>query len=211
MPAPKTLFDPFSARDTFETGAGRAGIYRLSKLEQQGLGKVSSLPFSIRVLLEAVLRNCDGYVVTEENVKSLAGWNAAAPAKEEVPFHVSRVVMQDFTGVPAVVDLAAMRSAMKRLGGDPKKVNPSDSQSTSSLTTPCKLTSLAPWMRWRRMWRSNSSGTVSGMSFFVGASEHSTISAACLAECGHRASGEPGVSGQMRVSTRRQIGTGCDS
>lgn len=124
MPAPRTVFDPFSVRDTFETGAGRAGIYRLAKLEQLGLGKVSSLPFSIRVLLEAVLRNCDGYVVTEENVKSLAAWNAAAPAKEEVPFHVSRVVMQDFTGVPAVVDLAAMRSAMNRLGGNPKKVNP---------------------------------------------------------------------------------------
>jgi aconitate hydratase len=75
-------------------------------------------------MLEAVLRNCDGYVVTEENVRQLAAWQAAAPAKVEIPFHVSRVVMQDFTGVPAVVDLAAMRAAMRRLGGDPKRVNP---------------------------------------------------------------------------------------
>src|SRR3954471_19115027 len=115
MAVPTIVFDPFQARDTFDTGNGKAGIYRLSKLEQLGLGKISSLPFSIRILLEAVLRNCDGYVVTEENVKALASWNAAAPAKQEIPFHVSRVVMQDFTGVPAVVDLAAMRSAMKRL------------------------------------------------------------------------------------------------
>lgn len=124
MSTVKTVFDPFGARDTFETGSGKAGIYRLSKLEKLGLGQISSLPFSIRVLLEAVLRNCDGYVVSEENVKGLANWNAAAPAKEEIPFHVSRVVMQDFTGVPAVVDLAAMRAAMKRLGGNPRKVNP---------------------------------------------------------------------------------------
>ena len=85
---------------------------------------MSKLPFSIRVLLEAVLRNCDGYLVTEDDVKALAAWNAAAPAKAEIPFKPARVVLQDFTGVPCVVDLAAMRSAMKRLGGDPKKINP---------------------------------------------------------------------------------------
>jgi aconitate hydratase len=119
-----TLFDPFHARDTFATGSGTAGIYRLSKLEAAGLGSVSKLPFSIRVLLEAVLRNCDGYLVTEADVKALATWNAAAPAKVEIPFLPARVVLQDFTGVPCVVDLAAMRSAMKRLGGDPKKINP---------------------------------------------------------------------------------------
>ncbi len=124
MSAKPLLFDPFGVRDTFETGNGRFGIYRLERLEQQGLGTVSRLPFSIRVLLEAVLRNCDGFVVTPENVKALSSWNAAAPAKEEIPFHVARVIMQDFTGVPAVVDLAAMRSAMKRLGGEPRKVNP---------------------------------------------------------------------------------------
>ena len=117
-------FDPFGARDTFETGDGPATLFRLSKLEDAGLGKISQLPFSIRVLLEAVLRNCDGFSVTEQDVKNLAAWNAAAPAKQEVPFKPYRVVLQDFTGVPAVVDLAAMRSAMQRIGGDPEKINP---------------------------------------------------------------------------------------
>src|SRR5262245_2818550 len=119
-----TLSDPFQTRDTFQTGSGPVGIYRLDRLEQQGLGAVSKLPFSMRVLLEAVLRNCDGYEVTENDVKALASWNAAAPAKIEIPFKPARVVLQDFTGVPCVVDLAAMRSAMKRLGGDPKRINP---------------------------------------------------------------------------------------
>jgi len=124
MAAPTLKTDPFGARDTFETGNGPAGIYRLSKLEELGLTKVDSLPFSIRVLLESCLRNCDGYEVTEDDVKNLAGWNAAAPAQVEIPFKPARVVLQDFTGVPCVVDLAAMRAAMQRLGGDPKKINP---------------------------------------------------------------------------------------
>ena len=117
-------FDPFGVRDTLDTGAGNATIYRLSKLEDAGLGQISRLPFSIRVLLESVLRNCDDFSVRQEDVKNLAGWNAAAPAKQEVPFKPYRVVLQDFTGVPAVVDLAAMRSAMQRIGGDPEKINP---------------------------------------------------------------------------------------
>ena len=117
-------YDPFGARDQFDTGNGSATLYRLSKLEEAGLGEISRLPFSIRILLEAVLRNCDGFLVTEEDVRNLAGWNASAPAKQEVPFKPYRVVLQDFTGVPAVVDLAAMRSAMKRIGGDPEKINP---------------------------------------------------------------------------------------
>jgi aconitate hydratase len=116
--------DPFGARDTFESGQGPVGMYCLDRLEQTGLGQVSRLPFSIRMLLEAVLRNCDGYEVTEQDVQNLAAWNAASPAKLEIPFKPARVVLQDFTGVPAVVDLAAMRSAMKRLGGDPRKINP---------------------------------------------------------------------------------------
>ncbi len=116
--------DPFSVRDTFDTGHGKAGIYRLSKLEEAGLGTMSALPYSIRVLLEAAVRNCDGRIVREQDVKNLAGWQAESPAKEEIPFMPARVVLQDFTGVPAVVDLAAMRSAMKRLGGDPRKINP---------------------------------------------------------------------------------------
>lgn len=116
--------DPFGARGTFDSQQGPIGIYRLSQLEDQGLGKIERLPYSIRLLLESVLRNCDGFVVTEEDVKNLAAWNATDVAKQEVPFKPARVVLQDFTGVPAVVDLAAMRSAMNRLGGDARKINP---------------------------------------------------------------------------------------
>lgn len=116
--------NPFGARDTFATQQGSVGIYRLSKLEDDGLGTISRLPYSIRILLEAVLRTCDGFSVREQDVKNLAAWQAASPAKEEIPFKPSRVVLQDFTGVPAVVDLAAMRAAMERLGGDPAKINP---------------------------------------------------------------------------------------
>ncbi len=120
----RELRDPFGARGTFETGAGPAGIYRLTRLEDQGLCQIDRLPFSIRVLLESVLRNCDGYQVTEENVRELAGWKAQASDRREVPLKPARVLLQDFTGVPAVVDLAAMRSAMQRLGGDPGRINP---------------------------------------------------------------------------------------
>ena len=114
-----TQKDFFNARSTFDTGSGQATLYRLS-----ALGNVDRLPFSIKIMLESVLRNCDGYVVTEEDVKTLANYNAKSPAPVEIPFKLTRVVMQDFTGVPAVVDLAAMRAAAKRLGGDPKKINP---------------------------------------------------------------------------------------
>jgi aconitate hydratase len=116
--------DPFGARDSFDTGDGQVDLYRLSRLEDQGLGAISGLPYSIRVLLEAVLRNCDGYIVEEEDVRNLAAWSASSHVAREVPFKPSRVVLQDFTGVPAVVDLAAMRSAMQRLGGNPNSINP---------------------------------------------------------------------------------------
>ena len=120
-----STFDPFGARDTFTAPQGPTGIYRLAKLEQAGLCTVAALPYSIRVLLESLLRNCDGYVVEEKDVTALAAW-ADSKGKEpvEVPFKPARVVLQDFTGVPCVVDLAAMRSAMQRLGGDPAKINP---------------------------------------------------------------------------------------
>ena len=130
MAAATLKIDPFKARDTFDTGRGKAGIYRLSKLESLGLTKVAELPFSIRVLLESLLRNCDGYTVSEQDVKNLANWTESrgvlAPGSDgvEIPFKPARVVLQDFTGVPCVVDLAAMRAAMQRLGGDPKKINP---------------------------------------------------------------------------------------
>jgi aconitate hydratase len=116
--------DAFGARATLETSGGRGTIYRLDRLEKAGLGPIGRLPFSVKVLLEAVLRNCDGFLVREQDVTALAGWKPAAPAGREVPFKPARVILQDFTGVPAVVDLAAMRSAMQRLGGDPAKINP---------------------------------------------------------------------------------------
>jgi len=116
--------DVFGARAPLDTSSGRAMIYRLDRLEKAGAGAVSRLPFSIKVLLECLLRNCDGVLVGEEDVKTLAAWNAKNPAAHEVPFKPARVILQDFTGVPAVVDLAAMRSAMKELGGDPGKINP---------------------------------------------------------------------------------------
>ncbi len=108
----------------FSRPKGPIGFYSLQKLEAAGVGRVSRLPFSIRILLEAVLRNCDGYVVSEQDVHNLANWDAAKPAEVEIPFMPARVVLQDFTGVPCVVDLAAMRDGMKSLGGDPKKINP---------------------------------------------------------------------------------------
>ena len=121
---PNTLHDPFHARARLPGVAGPTYYYDLGALEKAGIGHVGCLPFSIKVLLEAVLRQVDGFAVTEEDVVRLAGWDAASPAQVELPFKPARVIMQDFTGVPGVVDLAAMRSAMARLGGDPKRVNP---------------------------------------------------------------------------------------
>ncbi len=114
----------FGARATFDTGSGEAYYYRLAVLQEQGLGQVERLPFSIKILLESLLRNENGYDVTEDDVARLAGYDAAAPAQVELPFKPARVVLQDFTGVPAVVDLAALRAAMDRMGGDPKAINP---------------------------------------------------------------------------------------
>lgn len=116
--------DYFNAKDTFETGSGPAVIYRLSALEEQGVAEVSRLPFSIKVLLEAALRQADGFEITKEAVETIAKWGPETAGKVEIPFKPARVVLQDFTGVPSVVDLAALRNAMKRLGGDPRKVNP---------------------------------------------------------------------------------------
>lgn len=119
------MSDAFSALSSFDTGNGSAKYYRLKALEEAGLTKIDALPYSIRVLLESVLRNCDDYVVMQDDVKALAAWaDSKGSAAVEVPFKPARVVLQDFTGVPAVVDLAAMRSAMQRLGGDPNKINP---------------------------------------------------------------------------------------
>jgi aconitate hydratase len=117
--------DEFKTLKKFDAGNGREGIlHSLPALEEQGIGKISRLPVSIRIVLESVLRNCDGKKVRRKDVETLANWNAKAPANEEIPFVVARIVLQDFTGVPLVVDLAAMRSAVKDLGGDPKIIEP---------------------------------------------------------------------------------------
>ena len=116
--------NPFGAEAVLATNSGDFTYFSLSKLADAGVGDIGTLPFSIRVLLEACLRNVDGFVVNEEVVTELANWNAAAPVQVEVPFKPGRVVLQDFTGVPAIVDLAALRSAMLRMGGDPQKINP---------------------------------------------------------------------------------------
>ncbi len=116
--------DPFKARQTLKTAHGSYTFFSLDALTKAGIGHVSKLPYSIRVLLESMLRNLDGFIVTADDVSGLANWNAKAPVKEEIPFMPGRVVLQDFTGVPCVVDLAAMRDAMKKLGGDPNAINP---------------------------------------------------------------------------------------
>ena len=119
------MSDPFKTQQAFNYGAGKTGqLFSLPALEKQGLGPISRLPISIRIVLESVLRNCDGKRVREEDVRTLAKWNAKAPAQVEIPFVVARVVLQDFTGVPLLVDLAAMRSTVSRLGRDPRMIEP---------------------------------------------------------------------------------------
>ncbi|HYF14496.1 MAG TPA: aconitate hydratase AcnA [Phycisphaerales bacterium] len=116
--------NPFNSRRTLSTKFGTYTYFALGALHEQRVGRIDRLPFSIRVLLESMLRNVDGFIVTDDDVAGLANWNAKQPAKEEIPFMPGRVVLQDFTGVPCVVDLAAMRDAMKTLGGDPNMINP---------------------------------------------------------------------------------------
>ncbi len=116
----------FNSRQTFATGSGQEGVfYSLPQLAEEGLGNISRLPVSIRIVLESVLRNFDGgKKVTETNIRELAGWQAVHDRTEEIPFVVARVVLQDFTGVPLLVDLAAMRSAVQRMGKDPGLIEP---------------------------------------------------------------------------------------
>lgn len=116
--------DLFSARSEFDTFSGdKASFMSLKSLENQGLCQLHNLPFTIRILLESALRKCDGFLVTKDDVKRIAAWSPTMKP-EEIPFNPSRVILQDFTGVPAVVDIAALRDAMIELGGDPEKVNP---------------------------------------------------------------------------------------
>ncbi len=122
MTAPRP--NPFGARGTLSLDGTPVTIYRLPELARQGLGALDRLPFSVRVLLENALRWCGQGVVTEEHVRTLAAWPATQAERPEIPFMPARVVLQDFTGVPCVVDLAAMRDAMAEMGGDPDRNNP---------------------------------------------------------------------------------------
>ncbi len=115
--------DFFHARDVLKVGGKEYVIYRLDALEKAGLTDLKRLPFSMRIVLEAALRQCNGKEITQSDVKNIAAWTPTG-ARPGVPFLPARVLLQDFTGVPGVVDLAAMRSAVARLGGDPKKINP---------------------------------------------------------------------------------------
>ncbi len=118
------MADTFNTYSQLTTRGGPVGCYRLPALAEAVGADLARLPFSIKVLLESLLRNCDGYLVTEADVKALSGWADGACAGREIAFLPARVLLQDFTGVPAVVDLAALRAAMQRLGGDPKRINP---------------------------------------------------------------------------------------
>jgi aconitate hydratase len=115
----------FESLQKFDTGNGKQGqFYSLPQLEKAGIGPISKLPVSIRLVLESVLRNCDGKRVNEQNIRALANWKPNGPRTAEIPFVVARIVLQDFTGVPLLVDLAAMRSAVSRLGKNPKIIEP---------------------------------------------------------------------------------------
>ena len=116
--------DSFGTRSTLETGSGKVTWYRLERLAEAGVADVSRLPFSIKILLEALIRTENGREVIKEDVVRLAAYDPSSPAPVEFPFKPARVLMQDFTGVPAIVDLAALRSTMARLGRDPERINP---------------------------------------------------------------------------------------
>ena len=114
----------FDVKKRMDTALGEVEYFSLKEFAERGFADVERFPFSIRVLLESILRNEDGYEVTRDHIEAIGRYNPAHPAKEELPFKPARVLLQDFTGVPSVVDLAAMRSAMARLGGDPDRINP---------------------------------------------------------------------------------------
>ena len=119
-----TSLDSFRCCKTLQVGSKSYAYFSLPIAERNGLKGISRLPFSMKVLLENLLRNEDGRSVTKDDIKAVAEWLKTKTSEREIAFRPARVLMQDFTGVPAVVDLAAMRDAMKHLGGDPKKINP---------------------------------------------------------------------------------------
>ena len=115
--------DSFGAKASLDVGGTEYQIYRLDAVTGDGLD-VDSLPYSLKILLENLLRTEDGANITADDIRALAGWDADAEPSKEIQYSPARVIMQDFTGVPAIVDLATMREAMEDLGGDPAKINP---------------------------------------------------------------------------------------
>ena len=119
-----TSLDSFKCARTLKVGSNTYAYYSLPAAEKAGLKGISRLPFSMKVLLENLLRHEDGRTITKQDIQAVAQWLKTKTSDRDIAFRPARVLMQDFTGVPAVVDLAAMRDAMKLLGGDPKKINP---------------------------------------------------------------------------------------
>src|SRR6202008_4410515 len=122
-PKVMTSLDSFKCARQLKVGSKTYAYYSLPVAERNGLKGISRLPFSLKVLLENLLRNEDGRTVTKDDIKACAEWLKTKSSDREIAFRPARVLMQDFTGVPAVVDLAAMRDAMKKLGGNPEKIN----------------------------------------------------------------------------------------
>ncbi len=116
--------DSFGAKDTLTVGGRTYDFFRLSALESAGVADLSRLPYSLKILLENLVRHEDGRSVERADIEALARWNPQHPQAREIAYRPARVLLQDFTGVPAVVDLAAMRDAMAEMGGDPGKINP---------------------------------------------------------------------------------------
>jgi aconitate hydratase len=111
-------------RTKLKTKKGTFTFFDITRLEKNGIADIKRLPYSIKILVENLLRKLDGRVVLDEDLKNIARWQKSYETPVEIPYHPARVLMQDFTGVPAVVDLAAMRDAVKDMGGDPQKINP---------------------------------------------------------------------------------------
>lgn len=162
--------DSFGSKGKLNVAGTEYEIFRLNSVEG-----AENLPFSLKVLLENLLRTEDGANITADHVRALAGWDPDAQPDTEIQFTPARVIMQDFTGVPCVVDLATMREAVKELGGDPKRVNPWLLRKWS-LTTPCRSTLSATPAHWSATWRSNTSGTASVTNSSAGARRPSTTS-----------------------------------
>ena len=156
----------FGTLQEFDLGNGKRGkFYSLPALEKAGVGPISKLPVSIRLVLESVLRNCDGKKVHEPNIKELANWKATETRTAEIPFVVARIVLQDFTGVPLLVDLAAMRSAVARLGKNPEDHRAAGAGGSGRGPFRAGGFRRQRRIRWRRTWISNSSAIASATSF----------------------------------------------